>query len=151
MNPLKIKLDHTTSQYVKTEFEKIQTKLSPYIKKSSLYTLVSVPILTFSLMNLFVLIVNMRVSEQTMIPIIVFGVAAAFGLALFKESMYQSKEIYLKSFDYITNRIRKNDELPNAIKDRYLQRLQTEPANTMTIYYEYLQQEERLKKMNGER
>ncbi|MCR6106709.1 DUF5392 family protein [Salipaludibacillus agaradhaerens] len=149
MNPLKMKLDHTTSQYVKTEFEKIQTTLAPYIKKSSLYTLVSVPILTFSLMNLFVLIVNMRVSEQTMTPIIAFGIAAAFGLALFKESMYQSKEIYLKSFDYITNRIKKNDELPDTIKDRYLKRLQTEPANTMTIYYEFLQQEERIKKMEG--
>ncbi|UTR14758.1 YwnF family protein [Salipaludibacillus sp. LMS25] len=149
MNLLKIQLDHTTSQYVKTEFEKIQAALAPYIKKSSMYTLISVPILTFSLINLFALSVNRGISDETMPLIIVFGVAGAFGLALFKESMYQSKEIYIKSFNYITNRIKKNDELPDAIKDRYLRRLQTEPANTMMIYYEFLQQEERLKKMEG--
>ncbi|WP_158211774.1 DUF5392 family protein [Alkalihalobacterium alkalinitrilicum] len=43
----------------------------------------------------------------------------------------------------------KNEFVPENARETYLERLQTEPFNAMTIFCEFLQHEERIKKMKG--
>lgn len=132
------------SPFIKKEMEKIQAKIAPLLKKNFFYTIISLPLIVFSLFNLFILI--FQTADRSVLSIIVFALCAAIGMALIKETKYNNKEIQSKSFAYIEKRIKASENINEYSKKHYLDRLYKQPFQSMEIFFEFLLQEERNKK-----
>ncbi|ARK30505.1 DUF5392 family protein [Halalkalibacter krulwichiae] len=134
------------SHYTRKEFEKIQEMIAPLVKKSSTYAFLSVPMFSFSVVNLYFLLFNSSQANQ-MLWIAIFAILGALGLALFKESIHKNREIFNKSVAYIKGRINKSDLITDDEKENYLNEIKHNPVNVFKVFQKFLSREERLKRM----
>ncbi|WP_096199560.1 DUF5392 family protein [Bacillus sp. FJAT-45350] len=139
-----IKLDGL-STYIRKEIEKIQSTIAPLMKKSMLLTFVSISMLSVAIVNLFILIFG-SVNSQT-VMIVAFSLLGAIGMALYKETVHQNKEIQKKSIEYIKERIKGSKSVPEETKDQYIEKVTREPMIALQTFCEFLSKEERIKRM----
>lgn len=135
--------------FIKKEMEKIQAKIAPLLKKNLIFTFISLPLIVFSLFNLYLLLFHSTNRSEITLPIILFALSAAIGMALMKETKYNNKEIQSRSFAYIEKRIKSSKDINDYSKEHYLNRLYKQPFQSMEIFFEFLKQEERNKKMDN--
>lgn len=141
------KLEHLPA-HTKREIEKIQMLVAPLIKKSSIYMLLSIPMIVFSLLNLAVIV--FRIPTESFLTLVVFSLIGALGFALFKEALHQNKKIQKASIDYIKERIKKSSLVPENSKDMYIEKIQKDPINAFQVFSVFLNQEQRIKKLDEE-
>ncbi len=139
-----IKYDNFPS-YTKIELEKLQALIQPLAKKSSIYRIVAVVILSFSLVNLYHLTFG-NVSNNILLG--AFCLLAAIGMALYKEAIYQNKIIQKTSLAYMKARMMQTKLLPPVTRDHYMEQIDTEPTYAFQTFFEFLNKEERMKKIN---
>ncbi|MDE5414395.1 DUF5392 family protein [Alkalihalobacterium chitinilyticum] len=142
---LPIKMDHVSS-YTKKEFEKMQRRISPLVKKSTIFTVASISLISISFINLYYLLFG---HVSNMVLTVVFSVLGAVGMALYKEVKFQNKEIYNTSINYIKERIMKSEIVPDYTRDRFIEKVVSEPMNAFHTFSDFLHQEERMKKMGN--
>ncbi|SFE83358.1 DUF5392 family protein [Alteribacillus iranensis] len=146
MNPISGK---KTPILVKKEFEEIEPKLSPFVKKSKILGSISVPLLLFSLGSIYFLLLTEAVNRNTIVMVVLLSFAGAVGMALLKEAMYQLKAIRDKSLEYIKGRIVKSEVLPEGAKVRYLEQLGSEETDMYHVFHEFLKHERRMNNMTA--
>lgn len=146
MNPFQ---SNDAPMYVKREFEQLQSLLAPSIKKTMLYAMIAMPLISFSLFNLYFFIASSAINRNTAVIVGVFALAGALGLALLKESMHKKKELQQKSLEYMKGRIKNSDNLADSAKNKYLEDIQKKPTKSYQIFYEFLQHEERMRQLNN--
>ncbi|MED3646850.1 YwnF family protein [Halalkalibacterium halodurans] len=135
--------------HVKKEFERMQLQLAPIIRKSTIYSFISIPLLSFALFNLFLFLFNGELPIQDFtIAIAIFCLMGAFGLALFKESMHKNKEFIDSSITYIKDRIATSSYVPDQAKERYLHDIKEDPRQVFWVFQQFLEQEERIKRLD---
>lgn len=131
--------------YTRMELEKLQALIQPLAKKSGIYRIVAVVILSFSLVNLYHLTFG-NVSNNILLG--AFCLFAAIGMALYKEAIYQNKIIQKTSLAYIKARMMQTKLLPPVTRDHYMEQIDTEPTYAFQTFFEFLNKEERMKKIN---
>jgi hypothetical protein len=129
--------------FVKKEIDKLNDTIYPVMKKVSKYSFWAFPLITFSLINLFFMLVVMP-ETRTTIAVILYAVMGAFGFALSKEAKHQRKEILKASEAFIVKRIKKSDVVADAVKDRYIQHVKQQPTFAMNHFIKFLEEENRL-------
>ncbi|GAE29846.1 DUF5392 family protein [Alkalihalobacillus hemicellulosilyticus] len=144
---MSFKANQKQSPYIAKELEKIQSKLKPFMKKSTIYTFISMPLITFSMMHLGIILFQIGISQEMMLVVVIAALSGAFGLALFKESMHVNKQMFQTSVDYMTDRILKSTKIPDQSREQYLDQIHTEPMKAVNTFCLFLEQEERIKKI----
>lgn len=128
--------------FVKNEVEQLQKRLLPLTKKVSKYMFWTMPLITISIFNLFVLLFIAPKSEHFITSIIIYAAAGAFGMALLKESKIQRKEIQRQSVSYIIERIKKSERASDHSKETYISLIQKQPLIAMNHFINFLMEEE---------
>ena len=100
--------------------EIITKHVKPLVKKSSTYAILSIPLILFSLTNLFILLINHGFNRDMWLTLLVFAILAAIGMAFSKESKSLQKEIQQKSNHYIIERIKKSSLFQNLKRKNLL-------------------------------
>ncbi|GAE28480.1 hypothetical protein JCM9140_4722 [Halalkalibacter wakoensis JCM 9140] len=137
----------TDSLYVEKELETIQKRVAPFMKKSSIFSFVSIPLISFSFINLFILLFQVGITQELAVFTLLITIVGALGAALFKESIHYNKKALKVSMDYIVERISKSETMLEGAKENYLKKVHTQPIHVFTTFNEFLQHEERIKKM----
>ncbi len=132
--------------YARIELEKIQLLVAPLVKKSTMYRIVSILLMSVSFTNLAFILWGE--TNYTMIALGVFSVLAAIGMALYKEAVYQNREIQKTSLEYIKGRMQRSTTLPQVTRDHYMEQIDIEPRNAIPMFFEFLNKEERMRKRN---
>ena len=133
------------SSYTKIELEKLQALIQPLAKKSGIYRIIAVLMLSFSVVNLYQLTFG-QANNSIMLGL--FCLLAAVGMALYKEAIYQNKVIQNTSLAYIKERMKRSELLPSVTKDHYMEQIDTAPTYAFQTFFEFLNKEERMKKIN---
>ncbi|MBU9720932.1 MULTISPECIES: DUF5392 family protein [Bacillaceae] len=136
------------SPFVKKELAVVEGKVSPYMKKNLLFGLVSIPLIFFSIINLYTVIIYFPMTSEITFFILILAVAGALGFAFFKESKHYSKKMQETSLDYIQSRISNSEILPDPAKEQYLDALHEKPYRAFKIFHDFLKQEEKLLYLN---
>ncbi|WP_062048378.1 DUF5392 family protein [Bacillus sp. JCM 19034] len=144
---LSFKVNEKYSTYISKELVKIQSEVKPFIRKSSIYTFISIPLITFSTLYLGIIFFQLGIRQELLLVVLLAAIAGSLGLALFKESMHINKETVSKSIEYMSNRILKSSLISESSKDRYLDQLHSDPVRGLNTFCQFLEQEERVKKM----
>lgn len=129
--------------FIKKEVDKLNETISPFIKKVSKYSFWAFPLIAFSLINLFFLLV-VAPETRTTIALILYAVMGAFGFALSKEAKHQRKEILKVSEEFIIKRINKSEVLTNPVKNSYIRKVKEQPTFAMNHFIKFLEEENRL-------
>jgi uncharacterized membrane protein len=131
--------------YIQKEMELITKHVKPLVKKSSTYAFLSIPLILFSLTNLFILFINNGFNRDMWLTLLVFAVLAAIGMALSKESKSLQKEIQHKSNHYIIERIKKSRSVPDFKKKEFVNIIKKQPVLGFNTFINFLEEEKRLK------
>lgn len=142
MNQLSIR---QVPAYIQKELEMITKHVKPLVKKSSTYSLFSIPLILFSVTNLIILFVNNGFTRDMWPMLLVFSVLAAIGMALSKESKSLQKEIQQKSNHYIIERIKKSGSVPDFKKKAFVNLIKKQPVLGFNTFIKFLEEEKRLK------
>ncbi|MBN6886284.1 uncharacterized protein DUF5392 [Cytobacillus horneckiae] len=129
--------------FVQKEMEKLNEKISPFMKKASRYALFSFPLIVFSIMNLVILIFAVPYDENMWITVGIYAVLGAVGMALSKESKIRRKEIEKMSMDYIIERINKSEHASEQMKTKYVTLIKEKPITALAQFTAFLQEERR--------
>ncbi|GEN46284.1 DUF5392 family protein [Alkalibacillus haloalkaliphilus] len=134
------------SSYVKEEFDEMQSKISPFMKRSLIYSFIAFPLMAVSIFNLFFVLTSMPYSSEVLLAIGVLALIGAFGMALFRESLHHNKSLHQTSINYIRERIAKSEIVPEQAVKRYLKTIDYNPNQLFHTFHEFLKHEERLKR-----
>ncbi|MFD2924869.1 DUF5392 family protein [Halobacillus naozhouensis] len=128
--------------FINREMEQLQKTVSPFMKKVSNYTLVSLPFIAISLINLVYLLVGAQ-GEVSLFTLGFYALLGAIGLALSKEAKFQKKEMAKRSRDYIIERIHKSEVMSEDSKKEYVSLIKGQPFHTMNYFIKFLEEENR--------
>lgn len=145
MNPYTT--NNETPYFIKKEFEELKKLTAPIVRKYSIYSFAASTLILFSLINLYFLFFHNNWAQE-IVMLIVYGAVGALGMALFKESNLQSKQVFKLGYHYMVNRMRESTHLYDYRKDRYLQLISKNPMEAISIFREFLMEEERMKSNN---
>ncbi|WP_409274915.1 DUF5392 family protein [Neobacillus sp. SCS-31] len=126
---------------VKREIEKLEEIISPFLKKASKYALFSFPLITLSIFNLFIILFASPNQQYTATSIVVFAVIGAIGMAFSKEAKIQRIEIQNISADYMIERIKKSELVPEHLKKEYASLIKDQPSMAMQHFITFLKKE----------
>ncbi len=126
----------------KRELEKLEEIISPFMKKASKYALFSFPLVTFSVINLFLLLFAASDQQYSATTIVIFAVIGAIGLALSKESKLKQREIQKMSSEYIIERIKKSELASDHLKKEYINLVKEQPLLAMQHFITFLKKED---------
>ncbi|WP_043929764.1 DUF5392 family protein [Bacillus sp. EB01] len=129
-------------RYYKKEIEKIETIVQPLLKTATRYSVISVMLLVFSIINLIPLVLFARKIEGTFIAIGIYALMAAVGAALRKEVKFKRVEILNKSNDYMVRRIEKSTLVPEDSKSRFIKEIKKHPKMGLNVFLNFLKEEE---------
>src|SRR5690606_7810873 len=129
--------------FIKKEVDKLNDTIHPFIKKVSKYSFWAFPLITFSLINLFFMLVVMP-DNRTTVALIFYAIMGAFGFALSKEAKHQRKEILKMSEAFIVKRIKKSNVITDTVKERYIKNVKEQPGFAMNHFIRFLEEENRL-------
>lgn len=130
--------------YIQKEMELISKHVKPLVKKSSTYAFLSIPLILFSLTNLFILFINNGLNREMWLTVLVFAVFAAIGMAFSKESKLIQKEIQQKSNDYIIKRITKSRIVSDYKKKEFINLVKNQPVLGFNTFINFLEEEKRI-------
>ncbi|GAA0451242.1 DUF5392 family protein [Alkalibacillus silvisoli] len=133
------------STYVKNEFDHMQSQVSPFMKRSMIYSFIAFPLIAISVFNLFFVISSMSLTSDSALVIGGLALIGAIGMALFKESVHNNKSLHQTSLEYVKSRIKKSEIIPEHAIDRYLKNIENSPNRLFQTFHDFLQHEERLK------
>lgn len=133
--------------YIKKEIDLLGERLKPLIKKSSIYSFISLPMILFSLSNLFFLLVIQGMSKENLYYSLLFALFASVGLALMKESKNIQKEVQQLSIQYIIERISKSNFVPEMKKKEFIQNIINQPILGINTFIQFLEEEKKLKQI----
>ncbi len=133
------------SIYIKEEFAHMQVRLAPYVKKSMTYGMIAVPLILFSLFNLYAFLFGNEINNETMLIVGAFAFLSSFGIALLKEAMYQNRQMVQASVAYMMERIKSSEAIPDHAREKYLIGMERDQGKAYQIFYEFLLHEERVK------
>jgi hypothetical protein len=128
--------------FVKREIERLEEIISPFLKKASKYALFSLPLISFSVINLFLLLFVTSEQKFTATTITIYAVIGAIGMALSKEAKIQQIEIQNISSDYIIERIKKSELASAHLKKQYIFLVKEEPSMAMQHFITFLKKED---------
>jgi hypothetical protein len=129
--------------YTKNEMEKLQEVLLPFVKKASRNVMWSFPLIAISIFNIFTLLFATGLNKSTALPLLVYAVIGAFGMALSKEAKLQRAEIQKVSVDYVIDRIKRSESVSEPVKERYMSLVRENPLQTMNHFVHFLEAENR--------
>jgi len=136
-------LRNSFPEYIKKEIEAIQNLILPVARKTSKYMLWTFPLLTISLVNLVYLLAFTPKTEDTVGSLVLFAILGALGMALWKETKLNKKEIEKIGLVYIVDRIQKSRVVSEDRKNYYLKKVKEQPVEAMTNFIKFLQEENR--------
>ncbi len=131
--------------YIEREMSIITDHVKPLLKKSSTYSFIAIPLIVVSIMNLFFLLVYNGVNKEAMGSLIVFSVAAAIGIALYKEAKFLRKEIQQTSNKYIIERIMKSQYVLDYQKKEFVTLIKEKPILGFNTFINFLEEENKRK------
>lgn len=70
--------------FIKTEMQKIQKAVQPFMKKTVIYRFLAIPLAAFSLFNLAAFLFHASADRESLISAGIFALLAALGLAFLK-------------------------------------------------------------------
>jgi hypothetical protein len=132
--------------FVRREVEQLQQEISPLAKKVSKYMLWTLPLITISIFNLFVLIFVVPSDEQLVSSLIIYSVLGALGMALMKETKIQKKEIEQLCIGYIIERITKSKAISEYSKKEFITLIKKQPLAAINHFVNFLIEEDRTKR-----
>ncbi|MFA9558322.1 DUF5392 family protein [Evansella sp. AB-rgal1] len=137
-----------SSEKIKKEFEELNALLKPFVRKSLLYGIISAPLLSVSIVNLFYLLLIFSAEYSILIPGVIFSITGALGVALFKEALHQNKEARKMTMTYIKARITNSKHVNYHSKADYLMKLEQNKKDFLHIFIQFLKYEDRMKDIN---
>jgi hypothetical protein len=129
--------------YIAREFEEIQKRTLPILKKTRKYMFLAFLIIPISIMNLVGLVFHTPWSQEMFISTLIFAVFGALGFAFQKEVRYSVKEVHRITTTYMKERVEKSRVLDVQRQQHYLQLLHTQPKQTSEIFQRFLEEENR--------
>ncbi|UFT99058.1 YwnF family protein [Radiobacillus kanasensis] len=142
MNPMTFQ---RMPQYIQREMEAISEKIRPLMKKSSIYTSISFPLIIVSLLNAFIMLFTNGIGNGLNISLIILALMAAIGMALSKESKVLRKEIQKQSNQHIVKRIEQSDVVPESTKQKFIQMVKQQPVLGFRTFVTFLEEEEKVR------
>ncbi|GAA0440065.1 hypothetical protein GCM10008983_16280 [Lentibacillus halophilus] len=131
--------------FIERELEIIDELVKPKLKKSSKYMVVSIPLLSISIINLFFMLVINGYTQDMLITIGVYALLGAIGAALYKESRHVNKEIRQIGMNHIIERIQQSDHVNDYTKDQYIANVKAKPKFSMQTFFNFLSEEHKRK------
>ncbi|GGB46582.1 hypothetical protein GCM10011409_25160 [Lentibacillus populi] len=126
------------------ELKNLAETLSPFTKKVSMYTLWSLPLLSYSIFSLFFSLFLVSDNEISITALVIYAAIGAIGMALSKEAKWKRKEVQKVSMNYITDRINRSDIVSEGIKKDYIARIKEQPVSALNYFIKFLEEEDRL-------
>ncbi|MRG85877.1 DUF5392 family protein [Salinibacillus xinjiangensis] len=142
MNPMMFK--HMPG-FVKKELEAISEVLHPYLKKHSKYLVFALPLLTFSVFNLFFYLITGNLYLDMIPTLAIYALMASIGLALYKESRYVKKEIENIGMEHMINRIKNSEHMNDYSKESYINTIKEQPKLGFQPFIDFLTEEHQRK------
>lgn len=136
-----------TAELVRKEFEKMHEKIKPIYLRSLIYAIVSAPLFSFSIVNMYFILFNLEGNYSVGLPLTLFSVIAAFSVALFVEALHKNKEIKKTSVEFIKDRIILSKFMDDDRKEGYLKKVESNPKEAFKIFVDFLVHEDMLKSM----
>ncbi|ASB87050.1 YwnF family protein [Bacillus sonorensis] len=128
--------------FMRREMENLKQVAAPILKKRMIFLFIAVPVLLVSLVYLSSFWGHMSFGMDTFIKMGIAALGAAFGMALFRESSYQKRNVQQKVFQYILDRMQKSEVLSEERKNRYVRAVKEQPFTVMSNFMEFLHEEE---------
>ncbi|MGE6376472.1 DUF5392 family protein [Peribacillus muralis] len=141
---MNIKLTNIPS-FMQAELDQLQANLSPMLKKSMKYGLLSTAMIGFSVINLFFLFFNNESLSISNIALGIYALIGAIGFALLKENKHNQKEIAKMSRTYMLERMKKSRYVTDARKSNYYKKVNEQPLYAMNVFFEFLAEEQQHK------
>ena len=132
-------------RFMQDEIEKLQSKLSPLLKKNMKYGFFSTVMIGFSIINLFFLLFKNDSYPISKIALAIYALVGAIGFALLKENKHNQKEIVKMSQKYMLERMKESNYLTDARKSNYYKKVNEQPLSAMNVFLEFLAEEEQRK------
>ncbi|MFT0801625.1 DUF5392 family protein [Bacillus swezeyi] len=123
--------------FMKEEMDNLKRVAAPLLKKRMIFLFIAIPLILGSLIYL-----STFWSEASYMKIGIAAIAAAFGMALLKESSYQKRNVQQTVMKYILERMQKSEVLPDERKNRYVRAVKEEPFTVMRNFMAFLNEEE---------
>ncbi|MGE7184663.1 DUF5392 family protein [Peribacillus sp. NPDC006672] len=132
-------------RFMQSEIEKLQSKLSPLLKKNMKYSFFSTVMIGFSIINLFFLLFKNDSYPISKIALAIYALVGAVGFALLKENKHNQKEIAKMSQQYMLERMKESNYLTDARKSNYYKKVNEQPLSAMNVFLEFLAEEQQRK------
>ncbi|HZG70245.1 MAG TPA: DUF5392 family protein [Chondromyces sp.] len=132
--------------FIQKEIEQMQNILSPLIKRASKYMWWSIPLISISFFNLFLLLFVSPPTEHRMVTIFIYALIGAIGMALRKEMKNHTKKMEQVSADYMVERIKKSDKVSAYRKKEYVHSIKEQPKKAIHYFINFLNEEENKRK-----
>ncbi|MGN9866881.1 DUF5392 family protein [Bacillus swezeyi] len=123
--------------FMKEEMDNLKRVAAPLLKKRLIFLFIAIPLILGSLIYL-----STFWSEASYMKIGIAAIAAAFGMALLKESSHQKRNVQQTVMKYILERMQKSEVLPDERKNRYVRAVKEEPFTVMRNFMAFLNEEE---------
>lgn len=134
-----------TAELVRREFEKMHEKIKPIYLRSLIYAIVSAPLFSFSIVNMYYILFNLEGNYSVGLPLTLFSIIAAFSVALFVEALHKNKEIKKTSVEFIKDRIIMSKYMDDDRKEGYLKKVESNPKEVFKVFVDFLIHEDMLK------
>ncbi|MEC1259305.1 DUF5392 family protein [Bacillus swezeyi] len=123
--------------FMKEEMDNLKRVAAPILKKRLIFLFIAIPLILGSLIYL-----STFWSQSSYMKIGIAAIAAAFGMALLKESSHQKRNVQQTVMKYILERMQKSEVLPDERKNRYVRAVKEEPFTVMRNFMAFLNEEE---------
>ncbi|SDL83461.1 DUF5392 family protein [Sediminibacillus halophilus] len=131
--------------YIQHEIEGVMSKAKSLIKKNTIFTLVSIPLIVFSVCNLFILLYRYGAGTEMVYMLLLFALLGSIGIALYKEAKMIRKEIRKVSSEQIMERIEASDVVNDYQKRGFIETIKKQPVLAMSVFIQFLQEEKNRK------
>ncbi|MFC4388707.1 DUF5392 family protein [Gracilibacillus marinus] len=134
--------------FMRTELEKLFTKIGPLMKKNTKYMMFATPLILISVFNLVYFLFFEGLSNEIMTVTLIYALLAAIGFALYKESKRIKKQIKKLELEHIVKRIEKSDVMNEYKKKDYISLIMNQPRLGLQTFMNFLTEEEQRKQMS---
>ncbi|MGI8314066.1 DUF5392 family protein [Halobacillus mangrovi] len=131
--------------YIVDEFKELDRVTKPIFRKMRRYALLSFIAIPVSLINILSLFLAQKTDQIYILPLLLFSIIGAFGLALQKEVKFLYQDIQATSVQFIKERIQKTEVMHEHKRKSYMESVVKEPFSSINLFAEFLEEERRLK------
>ena len=105
----------------------------------------TIPLILFSLANLFALLINHGFNRDMWLTLLVFTILAAIGMAFSKESKSLQRKFNEKVIIILSSELRKVIIVPEFKKKEFVNLIKKQPVLGFNTFIKFLEEEKRLK------